>query len=484
VDAQAAVAASPGNAAARVLLVRSSARSEGTAAGIEAAVQGIAAVGRVRILLLPLARLLNDGGRWEEAIETLEEIAGALDGAQNAQLALARAKAKAGARDAARQLVAALTEGELGPAPAPPRRLRPDAQVDFGRLGAWTREHWPGRLAATREALEVQLREKNWAEAQRIVDSARRAWPETSFGPFLAGALELARGQMDLAERQFSEALVPAPRFPTVIAALARAWGRSRGAAFAGDQLMRLAERDPGLASARYMAARAYVEARDPIKAEAALRRGLRLQPGSPVPYQQLTDYYFGLDRTREALDICREGLQRFPQAVDLQLMLAQISASVGGTADAVHLYDDLLSRRPDLDLALYKLAVLLASQEAPALRQRFSRVARELQNDRPSDPLLADALGWVLFKAGNVPRARELLEDAVKEAPDEPGPHFHLAALYAREHEQDLVRGELKLALDSPRPFPERLDALRLLRETPPVNGAKDGAGVSPARH
>ena len=50
------------------------------------------------------------------------------------------------------------------------------------------------------------------------------------------------------------------------------------------------------------MAARAFIEAGDPPRAEGALRRGLELEPDSPVPYRHLTDYYFGLDRAQEAL--------------------------------------------------------------------------------------------------------------------------------------------------------------------------------------
>jgi cellulose synthase operon protein C len=483
-DAEAALAASPGDAAAWALLVRSVARAEGAAAGIETATRAVAAAGRDRALLFPLARLLDDAGRTGEAVQILEETAGALDEARRGKLTLARAKLKAGNQRAAHGQVAALTEGELGPPHALPRRLRADAQTDLGRLGAWTREHWPGRLGAVREELEARLVERNWTEAQRIVESAARTWPESSFAPFLAGTLDLARGQAEEAAKRFTEAVAASPRFPTLIAALGRAWAFRRGASFAGDQLMQLAERDPGLASARYMAARAYVEARDPIKAETALRRGLQLQPDSPVPYQHLTDYYFGLDRTAEALGICQEGLERFPQAADLQLMLAQIDAGLGRTADAVRLYDDLLSRRPDLDLARYKLAVLLAPQDQAALRQRFLAIAHELRNDMPSDPLLADALGWVQLKAGNAPRARELLAAAVKGAPEEPAPHFHLGALHAQERKQALARGELKLALDSPRPFAERLEAMRLLRDSQPPSAAKGNAGVTSARH
>jgi tetratricopeptide (TPR) repeat protein len=482
-DARAALASSPRETAAWILLVRSLARAEGAEAGIEAATRGIAAVGRERALLLPLARLLDDRGRVGEALQILEGISPS-DEALRSRIASARAKLKAGQRGPAHEVVAAAAEGELGPSPAPPRRLRADAQTDLGRLGAWTREHWPGRLATAREELEVQLRERKWTDAQRIVDAAARTYPGSPFVPYLAGTLELARGNAEEAAKRFAEAMAAAPRFPIVIAALGRAWAFHKGASVAGDQLMQLAERDPGLASARYMAARAYVEARDPIKAETALRRGLQLQPDSPVPYQHLTDYYFGLDRTAEALGTCQEGVDRFPQAVDLRLMLAQIDASLGRSADAVRLYEDLLSRRPDLDLALYKLAVLLAAQEDPAMWKRFLEIAHELRNDTPSDPLLVDALGWVQFKAGNAPRARDLLETAVKDAPEEPSLHFHLAALYAQGREQARARGELKLALDSPRPFPERLDAMRLLRESQPASAAKGNAAVTPARH
>ena len=481
-DAEAAVAAAPKDAAAWALLLRSVARAEGAAAGIETAARAIAAAGRDRSLLLPLSRLLDETGQTAEALQILEETAGADEGLRK-KLALARARLKAHDRGAAHDLVSAITEGELGPAPAAPRRFRADAQTDLGRLGAWTREHWPGRLASVREELESRIAERNWTDAQRIVEGAARTYPGSPFAGFLAGTVLLARGEAEQAANKLADALTDSPRFPTLIAALARAWAFRRGASFAGDQLMQLSERDPGLASARYMAARAYVEARDPIKAEAALRRGLQLQPDSPVPYQHLTDYYFGLDRTAEAAVICQEGVQRFPQSVDLRMMLAQIQAGLGSAAEAARLYDDTLARRPDLDLARYRLAVLLASQEDGALRQRFVAVARELRNDMPSDPLLVDALGWVQLKAGNLPRARELLAAAVQGAPEEPGPHFHLGALYAQERKQELARGELKLALDSPRPFAERLEAMRLMRDNQPPSGAKGNAGATSAR-
>ncbi len=382
------------------------------------------------------------------------------DVARSAKLTLARVALRTGGAPAA-------GEDADAPAPAAPRRLREDAQLDVGSLGAWMREAWPGRLGALRRDLEAELRKQAWTEAQRIVDSARQASPGNVFAPYLAGILELARGNLDQAGPLLSQALLLAPRNPTVVAALARTWAREKNAAFAGERLMGLAERDRSFALARYLAARAYVEARDPIHAEAALRRGLELQPDSPVPYQHLADYYFGLDRAPEALGICERGLERFPRDVALRMMLGQIAASLRRPEDAARAYQTVLSSRPDLDIVEYRLALLLGSDDdGRPLGPRAGQLLEDLQGDTPSDPLLVDVLGWLRYRVGDTRRARELLEAAVKNAPEEPRPRFHLASVYAREGRRDLVRKELNAALESGRPFAERFAALRMLRE------------------
>ena len=399
------------------------------------------------------------------------------DSARSAHLTLERIALRTGGPAPAGEEVDA-------PAPAAPRRVRADLQIEVGSLGGWTREAWPGRLGVARHQLEAQLRQKAWPEAQRLVDAARSAYPDSVFAPYLAGILELARGDAHGAERHLSEAFGAAPRNPTLVAALARAWALEQNAAYAGERLMRLADRDPSFAVARYLAARAYVEARDPIHAEAVLRRGLELQPDSPVPYQHLADFFFGLDRTSEALGICEEGLDRFPGDLALRLMLAQISASVGRIDDAERAYQAVRSARPDLDIVAYRLAMLLASQDKdPARWRRAVQILPALQDDRPSDPMLLDVLGWLNYRAGDLRRARELLTAAVKNVPEEPRPHFHLATLYLQERERDLARRELEAALASGQPFAERLDVLRMLREDP---GSRDGANapIAPAGH
>jgi tetratricopeptide (TPR) repeat protein len=225
---------------------------------------------------------------------------------------------------------------------------------------------------------------------------------------------------------------------------------------------MQLAEKDPDFAAVRYLAARAFVEAGDPLKAEGALRRGLELQPGSPLPYRHLTDYYFGIDRIPEALETCRQGAERFPRDVGLRMMRAQIASGMGRHDEAAGIYEQLAKERPDLDLILYKLA-----DELPAPDPRFVAILHDIEADEPVDPEQSDALGWLLLKAGEIDRARQRLEVAVRDSPANPTPHYHLAVLNNRSGDRARAQQELQLALGSGMPFAERLDALRLLRET-----------------
>ncbi|HZR10214.1 MAG TPA: tetratricopeptide repeat protein [Myxococcales bacterium] len=423
-DAQAAVEAAPRDPGSWALLVRATTRSQGWKAGLDAANRGIAALGQDAALIRLRDWLSSERGAATASLST-----------------------------------------ELGPAPAPSGRVRAEVQRAGDKLASLAQEHWPGRLAQVRQALEGQLRQQDWSRAAATVEGAQRAHPDSAFAPFLAGILELARGNPADAEQRLTESLSAAPRSPVVATALAKAWSREKGAAYAGERLAALAERDPGFAFARSMAARAYMDGRDPVQAEAVLRRGVQLRPDSAASYLDLADQYLELDRVADAANVCQQGLERLPEDPDLQLSLARISADLGRPAEAIRIYQGLLSRRPDLDLVEYKLAALLADGEPRS--PRLLELLRDLGSDTPSDPQLLDTLGWMHDRTGDTTRGRVLLQSAVDAAPDEPGPHFHLAAIYARERKTDLARSELKAAVDSPRPFAERLEALRLLRES-----------------
>ena len=535
-DAELAVAADPTDVASWGLLIRSTARSRGPAAGLEAATRAVKGVGPKPTLVRAQAWLLADVGRAQEGLSLLDrEIQTSDDPAW--RRTLARVQVRAGNLPAARAQVEGVLSGspldeemlvlrsvveaagahvdtalqrleeasrnvpkgqlladlqnelqaagndrkkvdravaraldrELGPPPAASARVRAEEWMKTTDPAVATREHWPGRLAQIRQSLEGRLRQQDWAGADAVVSSVRQKYPGTSFAAFVGGILELARGRTEEARTQLLASLRASPRSSVVVAALAKAWSRDKGAVHAGDQLLRLADADPGFVLARYLAARAYLDGREPGRAEATLQRGLRSDSASTPTYRHLALFYLEVDRASEAAAVCQRGQEQFPHSVPLQTMFAELQVRLGRPEEARRLYEQLLRQRPDLDLVEYRLAELVASGEHESgSAHRSGELLDDLGGDRPSDPALLGQLGWLAASAGKTARARELLEASVRAAPDEPSLRFHLASVYARENEMELSRRELEAALGSGRPFPERIEALRLLKGSP----------------
>ena len=182
-DAQAAVAEAPKDAASWGLLVRSAARSLGADAGIEAARRGVALVGEDPALLLPSASLLAERGRTRDAGDreaarkqldalllkhpadeealALRAVLDAKGGRVEASLAKVdaalellpmsrtlrdvHARLQAARNDSAAiaALLAEMVQRDLGPAPAPSSRVRAEAQSARGKLAAVDREARP-----------------------------------------------------------------------------------------------------------------------------------------------------------------------------------------------------------------------------------------------------------------------------------------------------------------------------------------------------
>src|SRR6266850_269297 len=331
-------------------------------------------------------------GNWELAFLEFESLTEMQPGDPDGWIGLAGMMAKSGMLEAP----GAALDKAIAAAPerADARALRGEIRFRLGRYHGARLDALAAVAAAPADpALSIRLAPLLAERGSAVPSSPVRAEPQSGRDKLAVLAREhwpgrLARGDAVEAEKDLSESLKCAPRSPVVATALAKTWSRKNGAAFAGEQLMRLAERDGGFAFARYMAARAYMDARDPIQAEAALRRGLVLQPDSPLPYQHLADHYLDLDRSTDALGILQQGLDRLLRDVDLQLKLAQVSADLGRAKDAIGIYQDVLSRRPDLDVVEYKLAALLALQdEDGASRKRLLQVLQRLESDLPSDP-------------------------------------------------------------------------------------------------
>jgi hypothetical protein len=104
--------------------------------------------------------------------------------------------------------------------------------------------------------------------------------------------VELSNRRLESAERLFHEALAVSPRSHRPITNLITIWSTQQGVLHTADQLVALAERDPGFTYPFPIAARAYLEADQPARAESTARLALTALPDSPLPYRDVALLY------------------------------------------------------------------------------------------------------------------------------------------------------------------------------------------------
>jgi predicted Zn-dependent protease len=75
------------------------------------------------------------------------------------------------------------------------------------------------------------------------------------------------------------------------------------------------------------------------------------------------------------------------------------------------------------------------------------------------------DTLAWVQFRLGNLPRALDLLEQAVAASPDVPVINYHLGRVLFESGRRSEAQTQLEKALKNAETFPGREAAEELMR-------------------
>ena len=122
-------------------------------------------------------------------------------------------------------------------------------------------------------------------------------------------------------------------------------------------------------------------------------------------------------ERAPEALVVLSEGLKRFPQNGDLLYARALAADAVGQEQMLIDDLNTLIDLQPDNAHALNALGYHLADNNQDLDRAEELLVkANELL---PNDPAIMDSLGWLLYRQGDLEGAIELLQAAFSLYPD-----------------------------------------------------------------
>jgi tetratricopeptide (TPR) repeat protein len=294
----------------------------------------------------------------------------------------------------------------------------PEARAELQRLVS----EYPQNPEAHLQLAIVAIQEGKFKEAEAIV--RKRLQTGT------ANAQSVAVLAHTLASQKQS---------PQAIALLREAIGKAPNSTLLHKQLARTAART-GLYDV------AVTEYRDVLARE----------PKDANVYVELGDVYSAKGDLANAIAAMRKAQELAPQQVNTSLFLAALLERNGQSGEAHALYRRVLESQPNNVQALNNFAFSLA--ETGGNLDEALRLAQRAASRVPSDPIVADTLGWIYLKKGMTHAAQQIFHKLVTNQSDQPVFRYHLAAALLQQGNREKARTELEAALKTkPDPGTER---------------------------
>lgn len=176
-------------------------------------------------------------------------------------------------------------------------------------------------------------------------------------------------------------------------------------------------------------------------------RRGVAAQPDSLTPRRLLARILQDARRWDEAVRAWQDVRAHQPRDLGVVLDLALCREQAGDLAGAIATGREALALQPDAPSALNFLGYVLADhdRELPEA-ERLIRRAMELD---PDNGAYVDSFGWLLYRLGKLPEARQALERAVELTGGDPTVHEHLGDVYKDLRLTSLAKAEYRASLD-----------------------------------
>jgi Flp pilus assembly protein TadD len=151
-----------------------------------------------------------------------------------------------------------------------------------------------------------------------------------------------------------------------------------------------------------------------------------------------------------QQMDPLRRYLRERPLDMNVRIFLAHSYRASGEIGNSTKEYETVLEHEPENFVALNNLANNYLEQGDV----RAVELARRAYKLRPDNGHVADTLGWVLVKTGDVEKGVSLLQSAVELSNGHPEIRYHLAVALVESGGIEEARSILEALLESKQPF------------------------------
>jgi len=279
-------------------------------------------------------------------------------------------------------------------------------------------------------------------DAAAIMREQIRASPESPDSYFRLGLILRQQHKTEEARTAFRNALQLAPNDLPPAEQLVELDISQKNFGAARQKVQELGNESNPIAT-DYLYGKIYAAEGDWDRAVAALHHALNLDPNFSNAFDLLISTYLSANRPREAIDELQTLLSKTPNNVRALTDLALIYDRIKDYPKARDTYETLLSITPNAAAAINNLAYLYAERfDQIDKAYELARKARTLQ---PNDPLIADTLGWTLYRRADYREGMTLLRESAGKLPDNPAAQYHFGMASYMMGETDAAETALR---------------------------------------
>lgn len=192
----------------------------------------------------------------------------------------------------------------------------------------------------------------------------------------------------------------------------------------------------------------------------------LDLNPKLVTPYNNLASMKIKQGNIKAALDIYKNAIKSGADKITMQFQMANLYQQSNDNAKAIMMYEDILKEKPNLDVAINNLAMLLSISEQDKEKniKRALELTAKLANTE--NPSYLDTIGWTYYRSGDFQKALPYFDKALAIVPNEPLLLYHAGmTLYDIG---DLAQAKVKLekSVKSKKLFLGRNEATKTLEK------------------
>jgi tetratricopeptide (TPR) repeat protein len=224
----------------------------------------------------------------------------------------------------------------------------------------------------------------------------------------------------------------------------------------ASNALQRIEARlqeDPQSASVWQIKAQAHIILGEGEPAQAAFEKALAIDPQSRAALLGLAQLHVRARQEQQAIAKLEQLIANQPLDFSAQTLLGMLYGETQNHAKARQAYEAAIQIQPDAPLALNNLAYLLSKHSGELeVAHRHARRAHQLA---PSEPTIADTLGWIEFLRGNYPESLRILSEISTQLEAAPEYQYHLGMAQYMMGLENPARSSLRKATTTDSPYP-----------------------------